>query len=188
MRKRNITKRIVSLVLAVTSCCTCILAGSATNYSNYPILGSYEDQDDPVDAGLKVYLADEATTYAEPRSTWQLFTMEAKKVTSLLTTSAAGKAFKKSDLEHGGLLIQGSFEYALSGRKYDVRCGACVYENDTGYFRATHAVEGTTIFEIFPESDFSKYNTYYGFVQNILTSEVDTVAGRLTFYDTNDVM
>ena len=82
--------------------------------------------------------------------------------------------------------MQGSLEYTLSGRTYKVRCGVCIYDEGTGTFKAVQEEEGHAIYALYSASEFTRYNTYYGFVQNTVNSEVDCVSGRLTFYDTNE--
>lgn len=178
MRKRSFWHRVLPVVMALVFSCACISPSCAVS------LGTYED--DPFEAGLRVFVADnQQSTYAL-QSTWQLFTMEAKRVTSLITTKSTNKWFTTEDLVHGGLLIQGSCQYALSGTDLDARLGACVYWAAAGEYFATHYVDGNTIFETYPVSDFDEGETYYGFVRNLRGSATDYVTGRVTFYDTNE--
>lgn len=121
-----------------------IPAGAIGDY-NGNILGSYADENDRVEAGLEVY---EGGTH----STWQLLTMSASKVTNFLSSKSSGKSFRRSDLSHGGLLIQGTLSYSVTGTTYPARGGVCTYTSDQGFFVATHEVEGNVIFSIFDQS------------------------------------
>lgn len=186
---RKSLRAVMALFLAMaTFFATTISAKAVESPTKEIILGSEEDN--PIDAGLVVTTEQtdsSINTCATARSTWQLFSMEAKKVTSLLTTKSAAKYFRRSDLSHGGLLMQGSFTYAVTGdSEYYVRCGACIYDASSGQFHSTHVVEKNVIYKLYAKSEFSSNYIYYGFVQNVRGSSTDYVSGRLTFYDTNE--
>ena len=180
MNKRYAMKAL-SLFLVMSIACSCVILNSAAVAPEESLETVTNDM-----AETTVDMTEEAVEQNGARSTWQLFTMEAARVTNMLVSSASGKSFRQSDLVHGGLLIQGSFEYALSGRTYKVRCGVCIYDEGTGTFRAVQEEEGHAIFALYRASEFTRYSTYYGFIQNTVNSEADYVIGRLTFYDTNE--
>lgn len=178
LRKRNFWHRALLVVMALVFSCACILPGCAVS------LGPYED--DPFEAGLPVFVSDNQQSAYSARSTWQLFTMKAQHVTELVTTKSTNKWFTKEDLVHGGLLVQGSCQSALAGYDCHARLGACVYWPASGEYMATHYVDGSTIYETYPVSDFSAGETYYGFIRNLGSSSLDSISGRLSFYDTNE--
>ena len=186
---RKLLRSIIAIFLVMATFFATTISANAVEGSTKDIILDSEE-DDPAEAGLVVTTEQtdpSINVCATARSTWQLFSMEAKKVTSLLTTKSASKYFRRSDLSHGGLLMQGSFTYAVTGdSEYYVRCGACIYDTSSGLFHATHVVEKNVIYQLYSKSAFSSNYLYYGFVQNVRGSSTDYVSGRLTFYDTNE--
>lgn len=177
MKKALHTTVALVLVFAFTFVLS-IPAFAAEDYKGN-ILGSYADEDNPIEAGLEVY-------DGNARSTWQLFTMSASSVANYITTKKSNKSFKKSDLTHGGLLIQGYLSYTVSGTTYPARAGVCSYTSDQGLFVSELETDGNAIYSLYDKSQFSSKIVYYGFIASKLGSSTDRVSGRLTFYDTNE--